>query len=67
MSVLALVLAADPVARAIRVRRDAIAEATGGVREAERYLAWAYEYGTPEQLAEAQQIADAWAIYRDSL
>ena len=64
---IAFVLAVDLIASVMRARRQAIAEAVHGVRQAERYLAWAQRYGGPEQVAAAQQAADAWCDYRDSL
>lgn len=67
MGLIALALAADLIARAIRARHDAAAEAAHGVRAADRYLAWARRHGTPEQAAHAQQLADAWHAYWHSL
>jgi hypothetical protein len=67
VSVLAWVLAADLIARAIRARQETLAQAAYGLRQAERYLAWTQRYGTPEQIQDAQQVADAWRDYRDSL
>jgi hypothetical protein len=64
---LPFILAGDLLARAMRQRREAIAHAAQGVREAERYLVWARSYGTPEQAVEAQAVADAWRDYRDQL
>jgi hypothetical protein len=64
---LPIILAGDLLARAMRQRREAIAEAAEGVREAERYLAYMQRHGTPEQAAQAQAIADAWHDYRDQL
>jgi hypothetical protein len=67
MNLLLLLAAGDLVLTAMQARRQARVQASQRVREAERYLAWAREYGTPEQLAEAQQTADTWSAYRDSL
>lgn len=67
MSVIPWMLAADLIATALRVRREAIAEAVQGIRDADRYLAWASAYGSPHEVQAAQQLADAWRDYRDSL
>lgn len=67
MSVLALVLAADLIARAVRLRREATAEAAHGVRQAEEHLAYALAHGSPEQVLAARELVDAWHDYRDSV
>ncbi len=67
MSLLALLLAADLGARAARARRETYAEAARRTYEADRYLAWARAYGSPAHVQAAQQTADAWRNYRDSL
>lgn len=67
MSVIAWMLAADLITTAMWVRRAAITEAVQGVREADRYLAWVSAYGSADQMRAAQQLADAWRDYRDSL
>jgi hypothetical protein len=67
MSVVAWMLAADLLITAGRARREAIAQAVQGVREADRYLAWIRLYGGPHEVQAAQQLADAWRDYRESL
>lgn len=67
MSVIAWMLTADLIATAMRVRREAIAEAVQAVWEADRYLAWVSAYGSPHEAQAAQELADAWRDYRDSL
>lgn len=67
MSVITWVLAADLIATAMRVRREAIAEAVQGIRDADRYLAYVRAYGSAKQVQAAQELADAWRDYRDSL
>jgi uncharacterized damage-inducible protein DinB len=67
VALLPFILAGDLLARAMRQRREAIAEAAQGVREAERYLVWARSYSTPEQVTAAQALADEWRDYRDQL
>lgn len=67
MSVIAWMLAADLIATAMRVRREAITEAVQGVRDADRYLAWVSAYGSPHEVQAAQELADAWRDYRDSV
>lgn len=52
---------------ATAAKKAARAEANQAIREADRAVAWARQHGTPEQLAEAQQIADEWRRYRDQL
>jgi hypothetical protein len=67
MNLLLLLAAGDLIVTVMRARQEARAEAIHGARQAERYLAWAREYDSPEQVAAAQQTADAWRDYRDSL
>jgi hypothetical protein len=67
VNLLTLLLAADLGAQAARARQQAHAEAVQRVCEADRYLAWASVYGSPAEIQAAQQVANAWRDYRDSL
>jgi membrane protein involved in colicin uptake len=50
-----------------QAKKNARAEANQMIREADRAVAYMREHGTPEELAEAQKIADEWRQYRDRL
>lgn len=62
-----LLIAVDLLTRAVQARREAYLEAAAMVRQADRYLAFVSAYGSSEQIQTAQEIADAWHDYRDSL
>lgn len=66
-AVLAVLMAGDLIAAIARARRAAWVEANQRVREADRWLAYVREYGTPDQVWAAQELAEAWRDYRDSL
>jgi hypothetical protein len=50
-----------------QVKKNARAEANQMIREADRAVAYMREHGSPEELAEAQKVADEWRQYRDLL
>jgi hypothetical protein len=62
-----ILIAIDLAARAVRARRAAYVEAAVMVREADRYLAYVSDFGSPEQIQAAQEVADAWRDYREGL
>ncbi|MGH8898061.1 MAG: hypothetical protein ACRDZ4_13835 [Egibacteraceae bacterium] len=62
-----LLIAIDLLTRAVQAHREAYLEAATRVRQADRYLSYVSTYGTPEQIQDAQEVADAWRDYRDSL
>jgi hypothetical protein len=62
-----ILIAVDLITRAVQARREAYVEAATMVRKADRYLAYVSAYGTQEQIQDAQEIANAWRDYRDSL
>jgi hypothetical protein len=50
-----------------QVKKNARAVANQMIREADRAVAYMRDHGSPEELAEAQKIADEWRQYRDRL
>jgi hypothetical protein len=62
-----LLIAVDLITVVLRARRKAYVEAAAMVRQADRYLAYVSAYGDPKQVQVAQEAADAWRDYRDSL
>jgi hypothetical protein len=50
-----------------QAKKNARAEAKQMIREADRAVAYMREHGSPEELAEAQKVADEWRQYRDRL
>jgi hypothetical protein len=66
-AVVAILMAGDLIAAIARARRTAWVTANQRVREADRWLAYVRQYGTPEQVQAAEELLDAWRDYRDSL
>jgi hypothetical protein len=64
---LVALIAGDVAGILARARRRVRAQADRGVRDALCWCAFVREHGTVEQLAAAEQLVDAWRVYRERL
>jgi hypothetical protein len=69
MNLLALaLLAGDALGIVARAKRDArVAQADQSIREVTAWLAYTRQHGSPTQITHAEQLLQAWRLYRDYL